>query len=224
MAILRAVGRRTAIEVLTLVLAAVALGAVFSAVGAALRHQSPRAERLFMKHLDGGPHAILTTVSKVLSFIGSQGVLVPVAIAACVLLVLRRHTAIAVVVAASTAGSIVLSNVVKLIVGRPRPALPHLAHVTSSSFPSGHATQSAAILLALALAAAALGAPRALAFAVAAAGALAIGTSRVLLGVHYPSDVIAGWVLGLAWFAAVYFVIVRDWPRRNRRSVPAGAR
>ena len=76
--------------------------------------------------------------------------------------------------------------------------------VTSTSFPSGHATQSLATFAALALVAAALaagagGAAKGLAFALAAG----IGWSRVYLGVHWTTDVIAGWLIGAAWITIV---------------------
>lgn len=92
-----------------------------------------------------------------------------------------------------------LSEVQKYWIARARPDLePHLVVVKTSSFPSGHATSSMIFYLTLALALAPPGWRR-----IAAAGAillsLAIGTSRVMLGVHWPSDVIGGWSFGMLW-------------------------
>lgn len=97
-------------------------------------------------------------------------------------------------------GADLMQNVIKAIVNRPRPTVAHLEHVTSSSFPSGHATQSSAVAVAIVLLA--RGRPRrelAAATFVAALVIAAVATSRVYLGVHYPTDVLAGILLGAAW-------------------------
>ena len=93
-----------------------------------------------------------------------------------------------------------LSEAQKYWIARVRPDIePHLVVVKTSSFPSGHATSSMIFYLAVALALTA----RTRWNRVAAAGAvllsLLIGTSRVMLGVHWPSDVIGGWAFGMLW-------------------------
>lgn len=93
-----------------------------------------------------------------------------------------------------------LMEVQKIWIARPRPDLePHLAHVRSSSFPSGHATSSMIFYLALALALTANSRWERSSIAGAILLAFLIGTSRVMLGVHWPSDVIGGWAFGLFW-------------------------
>lgn len=171
-----------------------------------------------MRHIDAGPSATVTVIAKALSTLGSQSILGLLVVALCVLLVMRRRARVAAFTGIAAVGGIALSNAVKAIVDRPRPNLVHLVHVSSPSFPSGHATQTAAILPALAVAAAALGARRSSALAIAVVATLAVGASRVLLGVHYPSDVLAGWLLGGAWFAACYFVLLGDPPRYTVRA------
>jgi undecaprenyl-diphosphatase len=93
-----------------------------------------------------------------------------------------------------------LSEVQKYWIGRARPDFePHLVVVKTSSFPSGHATSSMIFYLTLALALAPEGRTRRLAAAAAIFLSLLIGTSRVMLGVHWPSDVIGGWSFGMLW-------------------------
>jgi undecaprenyl-diphosphatase len=92
-----------------------------------------------------------------------------------------------------------VSEVEKYWIARPRPTLePHLVVVKTSSFPSGHATSSMIFYLTLALSL--VPAPwRRLAAASAVLLSLLVGISRVMLGVHWPSDVVGGWSFGLLW-------------------------
>lgn len=107
----------------------------------------------------------------------------------------------AVIFAAITLGGVGANSLAKAIVERPRPdLLPHLDRVHSTSYPSGHA--AGAMILCLALAWLAPSRYRKGATVVALCLALAIGVSRVMLAVHWPSDVLAGWGLGLAWVLA----------------------
>ena len=117
----------------------------------------------------------------------------------------------------SLAGASALDTIFKLSLNRPRPELvPHLAHVSNASFPSGHAMISAAIYLTLG-AMLAEAQPRAStrAYLMSFAGILVflIGVSRIYLGVHWPSDVMAGWCLGSVW-ALIAFAANRVFRRR----------
>jgi len=104
-------------------------------------------------------------------------------------------------------GALVLARLVKVLVGRPRPpAALMLDHATGAAFPSGHTTEGTAVfvLLAVLLAAGTVSWGRKLA---AAAGAvlvvLVIGFSRLYLGVHWLTDVLAGYALGGLWLCAL---------------------
>jgi len=123
------------------------------------------------------------------------------AVVVVVLLVVKRWRG-AVVVALARVGELVCESVVKVLVARPRPALVHpVALASGYSFPSGHAGGSAAVYGALALVVFAGVVRRARLMLVTGTALLvgAVAVSRVLLGVHYPSDVAAGLALGLAW-------------------------
>ena len=96
-----------------------------------------------------------------------------------------------------------LNNTMKAAVGRERPSLvPHLTDAGGMSFPSGHSFASAMIYIGMALAFASLSRRHSVRYTligVAVVISALIAWSRVLLGVHYPSDVIAGWLGGAAW-------------------------
>jgi undecaprenyl-diphosphatase len=95
----------------------------------------------------------------------------------------------------------VLDALLKVLIDRPRPSLPSaIAHAPGGSFPSGHALTSVVGTATIVLILLPLlhGAWRGVAWAIAALISLLSGTCRVLLGVHYVSDVVAGWILGAA--------------------------
>jgi undecaprenyl-diphosphatase len=146
--------------------------------------------------------AALTDVARIVTWAGSAFLLVPLALIACVALLragLRRE---ALAVALSLGGARLIFNLVKLLVSRPRPPVEHLQAVTGSSFPSGHATQASAFWFSLVLAMPAAGVSPKLtrvAGGLALLIVLAVAASRVYLGVHYPSDVVAGMLLGSGW-------------------------
>jgi membrane-associated phospholipid phosphatase len=147
----------------------------------------------------------LTTVARALSTIGSQKVLLPLVAVVTIALVVRRAGRSAVLLVVVWLGAIELYSLAKHAVGRPRPPM-HLWATTASgpAFPSGHATQSLSTFAALALVAAALmpGARRG-ALALAVVVAAGVGCSRVYLGVHWTTDVLAGWLAAACWVALV---------------------
>jgi undecaprenyl-diphosphatase len=100
-------------------------------------------------------------------------------------------------------GGVVVSTLFKLGFDRPRPDLvPHGAQVFTASFPSGHSMMAAVAYLTLAVLSARVQARwviKAYLIALAALITVAVGVSRIYLGVHWPSDVVAGWCAGAAW-------------------------
>ena len=126
--------------------------------------------------------------------------------AVAVWLLWRRLPRLALFVAITGEGSILLNNVVKIAVNRLRPVLADpVAHATGPSFPSGHA-QAAIVgysVLLLVFLPVLHGAWRKAALTLAILMVAAIGFSRVALGVHFVSDVVGGFILGAAWVAAM---------------------
>ncbi|MCW1384177.1 phosphatase PAP2 family protein [Novosphingobium sp. KCTC 2891] len=122
------------------------------------------------------------------------------AIVALLFLRLRRE---AVLLAATIGGGWIVNSLVKLTVGRPRPMIvPHLTEAGGQSFPSGHSFNAAVVYIAMALAFAAMSPRRSVRWTLVASAlllTLMIAFSRVWLGVHFPSDVVAGWLGGAGW-------------------------
>jgi undecaprenyl-diphosphatase len=112
-------------------------------------------------------------------------------------------------IAAAAASGELLNQALKLVFMRPRPSIvPHLRDVTTSSFPSGHAMESAIVYLTLGVMLMRLAEGRIAklyCLGIAIFVTLIVGTSRVFLGVHYPTDVLGGWILGFLWASVWWF-------------------
>ncbi len=123
----------------------------------------------------------------------------------------RRGHAAMLVLGAVFSGTIV-SQLLKIGFARPRPDLvPYGTEVFTASFPSGHAMMSAVVYLTLgALLARTKSRRRVKSYvmAIAAVLTLLVGLSRIYLGVHWPSDVVAGWALGAGWAAFAWLVML----------------
>jgi undecaprenyl-diphosphatase len=151
----------------------------------------------------------LTTVAKVLSTVGSQTVLIPVAAVVALALLGRRRYVAAGLLVVAWSGAIGLYSLAKHLVQRMRPPTDiWLTDVgRSSSFPSGHATQSLATFTALALVAAVfIPRRRWIGPAIALVLGIGVGWSRVYLGVHWTTDVAAGWLIAAVWLAIVVWL------------------
>jgi undecaprenyl-diphosphatase len=145
--------------------------------------------------------------------LGGHVILTIVTIATLVYLLMVRKRHAALLVIAAVGGGMLLSTVLKMGFERPRPDLvPHEARVYTASFPSGHAMLSAVTYLTLGALLARVQPNRRLkAFLIGLAVTLTllVGVSRVYLGVHWPSDVLAGWCVGAAWASLCWFIALQ---------------
>jgi membrane-associated phospholipid phosphatase len=123
--------------------------------------------------------------------------------AAAILVLRRRYQDAALAIAAILAGRL-LVELQKLAIERTRPdAMFRLVDVDSFSFPSGHAANSMITYLTLAIVLASAGKWRRYALATAFLLSLVVGLTRIMLGVHWPTDVVAGWAFGLLWVVLI---------------------
>jgi undecaprenyl-diphosphatase len=159
--------------------------------------------------------------------LGSHAVLGLIGVIALGYLLMQRKLLSAAMLVVSFAGGMILSGVLKLGIARPRPDLvAHLVDVQTASFPSGHAMLSAVCYLTLgALLAGVAEQRRSKAYILGTAVALTavVGFSRIYLGVHWPTDVLAGWCLGAAWAMACWLAVrgILLWQNRRRGGVVA---
>jgi undecaprenyl-diphosphatase len=151
--------------------------------------------------------------------LGSGFVLGLVIFALVGFLVLERMHRTALFVLVATTGGSALNTVLKTLFNRPRPeVVPHLREVFSLSFPSGHAMTSAVVYLTLGALLMRIVEGRATkmyCMATAMLLTVLVGSTRVYLGVHYPTDVLAGWMAGMSW-ALMCWMIERWLERRTR--------
>jgi undecaprenyl-diphosphatase len=156
-----------------------------------------------------GP-TFLHEIGRDLTALGGVFVCTLVTLGVCgYLLMIRKYHAMWLVVGA-TLGGLLISTILKHSFGRERPDIvPHLSHVYTSSFPSGHAMLSAVVYLTLGVMLARLVPNRAAKIyflSMAILLSFLIGISRVYMGVHYPTDVLAGWTAGCVWATLCYIV------------------
>lgn len=151
------------------------------------------------------------------TLLGNWPAVVGISLFAALWLMLSRHPRAALLLLGITLGGRFLVELQKVAVHRLRPDLiEHLVPVKSLSFPSAHAGNSMILWLTLALLL-----PRREWRPAAVAGALfvtfAVGISRPMLGVHWPSDVVGGWSFGAAWVLAM-IALAERWPARDEKS------
>jgi undecaprenyl-diphosphatase len=138
-----------------------------------------------------------------LTAIGGPTVLALVVMAVLGFLLLQKRFRTALFVAATSFSGEIVDTAMKHAFNRPRPTIvPHLREVFSSSFPSGHAMESAIVYLTLGtilMRVADSRLTKMYCLGIAILLTVLVGVSRVYLGVHYPTDVIGGWIIGFAW-------------------------
>lgn len=147
--------------------------------------------------------------------LGEPTTLIAAGIAVALWLLVAGRARLALVLVAVILAGRGLAEAQKYAIGRVRPAAePHLVAVKTPSFPSGHAANSMIFYLALALMLIAGTRWRRPAVVGGVLLSLLIGTSRVMLGVHWPSDVIGGWAFGLLWVMLTFRLSERLTARR----------
>lgn len=149
--------------------------------------------------------------------LGGNAVLTFLVLAVTGLMLLYRKRRATLLMLGAVIGGAVASTLLKRGFDRPRPDLvPHDSYVTSASFPSGHSMLSAVVYLTLAVMLASVQprwSMRAYLLIVAVLLVVAIGASRVYVGVHWPTDVMAGWAAGTVW--ALLAWLVARWLQRR---------
>ena len=145
-----------------------------------------------------------------LTAIGGSTVLVLVVLAVVGFLLLQTRYRTAFFIAVTAASGEAVNAAMKHLFNRPRPSIvPHLREVFSTSFPSGHAMESAIVYLTLGAILMRVSESRltkAYIMVIAVLMTFLVGVSRVYLGVHYPTDVIGGWIVGFVW-ASLWWLI-----------------
>ncbi|PDT18823.1 acid phosphatase [Rhizobium sp. J15] len=164
-----------------------------------------------------GPAWLTHAVDDITS-LGGVTVLTLLTVLITVYLLLDRRWQIALFVFSSVLTGWLASTLLKILVARPRPdVVPHLVEVSDLSFPSGHAMVSAVTYLTLGALVARTQRYRSTRIFVMGAGvflAVIVGLSRVYLGVHYPTDVFAGWCAGALWALGCWLISKRFIPSR----------
>lgn len=157
-----------------------------------------------------------------LTSLGSVGVLGLLVAGVVLYLLLSRKRGMALFVFVSVLSGTVVSTLLKMGYDRPRPEATELARVFTSSFPSGHTMLSAVTYLTLGALLTRVQPTLPLkiyVIGVAVFLTVLVGLSRLYLGVHFPTDVLAGWAVGSAW--AALCVVVATWLRRRGKTASA---
>jgi undecaprenyl-diphosphatase len=157
-------------------------------------------DRSVYETLYAGDRPVLAALARAFTFLGEPTLLIAAGIALGLWVWWRGHVRLALSVTAITLLARALNEFQKIWIARSRPDLEtHLVVVKTMSFPSGHSTSAMVFYLTAALVLSQGSRWRHAAVAAGLLMAVLIGLSRVMLGVHWPSDVVGGWAFGLLW-------------------------
>lgn len=149
--------------------------------------------------------------------LGGAGLLTLLTLVIVIYFWMQGNNKMALYVLVAVAGGVILSIVLKDFFQRPRPQLvPHGSYTVTASFPSGHSMLSAVVFLTLGALIARMQKKQRLRIFVICVAALItflVGVSRIYLGVHWPTDVLAGWTAGAAW--ALLCMVVARWLQKR---------
>jgi membrane-associated phospholipid phosphatase len=168
------------------------------------------------------PHHPMVTVLQAVASLGGRPIMMWLITIAVILLLIRRRTRLAVYLVVTGLGALLLDPSVKALVGRLRPVVDvPVASAPGNSFPSGHALGSMVAYGALLLVFLPALRPRwrTPAIALVALIIAAVGVTRIALGVHFVSDVLAGWLLGAVWLGVTAYAF-RIWRRETGATTP----
>jgi len=162
-----------------------------------------------------------------LTTMGSTLIVLPVFVLVAGALVVTRRYGAALFLTVALLGSLAIDATMKLIFERPRPKLDYAAVLPDYSFPSGHSMNGVVFYVSIALIAWSVFGRKVGLIATAFAGVLAfgIGVSRIYLGFHYFTDVVGGWLAGIAWLlivGAVFRIRPNVWQWGRRRTAASG--
>jgi undecaprenyl-diphosphatase len=211
-----ALERDTLIAIVSVATLLLLFGIVAEAVAVGGTHDLDRALLLGLREPANpadpiGP-AWLEEAMRDISGMGSTAVLTFITLGVVGYLAVTRRGHAAIMVAGAVMSGTVASQLLKIGFARPRPDLvPYGTEVFTASFPSGHAMMSAVVYLTLGALLARTESRRRVksyVMAIAAVLTLLVGLSRIYLGVHWPSDVVAGWALGAGWSALAWLVML----------------
>jgi undecaprenyl-diphosphatase len=186
-------------------------------------------ERILLAFRDGqdlddplGPPWVSEMVRD-LTALGSWVIIAVIVASVVIYLLLQKRPRSVLFLLVAVIGGVVLGQLLKSAFGRPRPDIvPHMVSVLSESFPSGHSTISAVVYPTLgAMLSRVVGRVRVRVYllVLGITLSLVVGFTRVYMGVHYPTDVLAGWAVGFAWALGCWLAVT--WMQRRQQVEPA---
>lgn len=209
----RVISRRGWLPIIAILLAAAALLGFLSLADEVLAQETQTFDEQVFTAIAGQYEQVSTfwqEVGRDLTALGGVTVITLMTAGVTLFLLLRGQWRGAIFVLVSVLGGLAISLILKEVFSRDRPAIfDHRSHTMTASFPSGHSSNSAVAYLTMAILLAKLvnrPTMKGYIFAVGLLIPFLVGLSRVFLGVHWPTDVVAGWLVGLAWGMVVWGV------------------